>query len=477
MQRKCRIGFGLLVVVGWCGTTFGGPARQNEDDANWLDMGKAIAQGSAPSAAPTGAPTAAAKPEMSPADDTTRLVPWVDYTGDLWHRAALTGDWGGLRQRMMDKGLRINVNLTQTYQGNIGGGVKKQALYQGGLRYELDLDTGAAGLWPGGQFHVRGETSFGKSDNSNSASLMPVNTDALYPVPGKDLTCLSEAYYMQFVSSWLGFIGGKMSPREANVFAHDETTQFMNNAFVYNPVQGASVPLDFLAAGVILLPTDWLKISTFVLDSEGSADQTGFETVFERGTTIYQNSEVTVKPFDQVGHQRVSWTWTDKSSVKLRQDPRLILRGLVQERLGLGAGPTLNRQGSDWCFMYDFDQYLYTKPGTKDQGFGLFGRFGFSDGEVNPVAQFYSVGLGGKGMIPQRDKDTFGVGFYYLGVSDKLGPLLDRRIGDEQGVEMFYNIEITPWLHITPDIQVINPGRIKYDETAVVTGVRMRIDF
>ena len=29
----------------------------------------------------------------------------MDYTGDLWRRAALTGDWGGVRQDLMDKGV------------------------------------------------------------------------------------------------------------------------------------------------------------------------------------------------------------------------------------------------------------------------------------------------------------------------------------------------------------------------------------
>ena len=59
------------------------------------------------------------------------------YSGDLWHRPALTGDWGGARQKLMDKGVRFNMNLTQTYQGNVAGGKINRGYYQGGLRYEL----------------------------------------------------------------------------------------------------------------------------------------------------------------------------------------------------------------------------------------------------------------------------------------------------------------------------------------------------
>ena len=437
-------------------------SQPTSQPSNWLETGQELS-----------------KPREAPPTKTPRLVPWVDYTGDLWHRAALTGDWGGLRQQMMDKGVRFNMNLTQTLQGNWAGGVNQNqnAKYQGGMRYEIDLDTGAAGLWPGGMFHVRGETKYGRDDNAYSGGLMPVNTDALYPVPNNDITCLSEAYYVQFVAPWLGFMVGKVSPRETNVFSHDETTQFMNTAFNFNPVAGTIVPLDSMTAGVILVPTDWFKLTSMVLDSEGTASVSGFETAFERGTSFYQQAEVAIKPFGQQGHQRMSWAWSDQSQVAFQQDSRVIIKDIILKKLGLGPGPTLKRSGSDWNVMYDFDQYLYTKPGTKDEGFGLFGRYGHSDGQVNPIENFYSLGMGGKGMIPCRKNDTYGVGYYYTQVSDQFGPILSRFIGDEQGVELYYNIEITPWMHLTPDLQIIEPGRKNFSDTAVVAGIRLRIDF
>ncbi len=446
-------------------------------ESDWLTMGVELAR-QRPTSQPGGAAGEGAPrlgPEV-PATETPRMVPWVDYRGDLWHRAALTGDWGGLRQKMMDKGLRANVSLTQILQGNIDGGVSRRSWYMGLLRYELDLDTGAAGLWPGGLFHVRGETQYGKNDLFDSGALLPVNSAALYPVPDQE-TRLSEAYYTQFVAPWLGFIAGKMSPRENNVFARDETTQFMNMAFFCDPVIGTTVPLDFLGAGVILAPAKWFTLTTLVLDSEGTANVSGFDTVFDRGTSVFQTAEVAIRPFGQQGHQRVGWSWSDKSQIQLSQDVRLIIRQLVLKKLGLGPGPTLKRQGSDWSFLYDFDQYLYTKPGTKNQGVGLFGRFGYSDGTVNPVGQFYSLGIGGKGMIPGRDSDTFGIGYYYLAVSHEMGPILRKLVADEKGVELYYNIEVTPWLHITPDLQIIWPGQRMLSDTSVVAGIRVRMDF
>ncbi len=414
--------------------------------------------------------TLESQPATKPAEP--RMVPYVDYSGDLWHRPALTGDWGGVRQKLMEKGVRFNLNLTQTYQGNIAGGTINRGYYQGGLRYELALDTAYMGLWPGGMLAVRGETRYGKSDNFHTGSLMPVNTDSLYPVPEQDTTCLSELYYMQFVAPQLGFIVGRMSPRASIVFAHDETTQFMNTAFIFPPILGTTFPLVTTGAGAIAMPTKWLTITTLVVDSEGKANLTGFDpdTVFTGGTSVFQQAQVTVKPFGLAGHQRLTWSWSDKNRVAFQQSSRAIIENIRE-----GTPPVLNRSSDDWTVNYSFDQYVYTVPGKPDQGFGLFGRYGVGPGVVNPIRAYYCLGVGGQGMIATRDKDTFGVGYYFLNLSDKLPQTIRNRTEDEQGVELYYNIEVTPWLHVTPDLQIVDPARKNVD-TDWVLGLRVRMD-
>lgn len=406
-----------------------------------------------------------------PAGEMPRLVPWLDYTGGLWHSAGLTGDWGGTRQQLMDKGIRFDVSLIQTLQGNWTGGTDYDYPYQGNVRYGIQLDTGKAGLWPGGLLVARGETRYGNSNNLNTGALLPVNTASLFPVSEKDVTALTDLYYLQFLAPWVGVMAGKMSLRESNVFASNETEQFLNTAFNFNAALATTFPLVALGGGVIFHPANWLTVSTLAIDSEGTADHSGFDTVFERGTTLYQMAEFTIKPFGLTGHQRIGWTWSDRSRIQFEQNPRNVIEAIITEST---AG--LERKGHDGSFLYDFDQYLYTVPGKKDQGFGLFGRFGLTDGEVNPVQEFYSIGLGGKGMIPSRDNDSFGLGYYYLAISDEFPRVIERRTQDEQGVEFYYNIAITPWLHITPDLQVIEPAREDVDAT-VVAGVRMKIDF
>lgn len=418
----------------------------------------------------TPADTAAGTPAGKP-PETPWLIPYSDYSGDLWRRAALTGDWGGVRKQWMDNGLRIDASATFAVQGNLAGGVNNRTGTTGKLDLGLQLDTGKAHLWPGGVLKVAGEGRFGTDANTATGALMPVNADAVYPAPGDDEFLLPELNYTQFVAPFLGFTFGKYSLREANVFAHDESDQFMNMAFNFNPVAGTTIPLSTLGVGVVILPTPGLVVMTALLDSEGTARQCGFDTAFQGGTTVMQTIEWTVRPGGLPGHQRLLWTYSDKRRIQFAQSSRVVVGAILN---GNTAG--LERESSDWCVAYDFDQYMSVVPGSKDRGWGVFGRVGFANDQINPIKAFYSVGLGGKGPWDVRPNDSFGVGVYYLQLSDNLPFPIDRRARDEYGVELYYNLALTPWMHVTADLQVIEPANRGADVT-VVGGVRVKVDF
>jgi carbohydrate-selective porin OprB len=45
------------------------------------------------------------------------LLPVPDYGGDLLNRSRLTGDWGGRRTDLANKGVQVDVDWTQYVQG------------------------------------------------------------------------------------------------------------------------------------------------------------------------------------------------------------------------------------------------------------------------------------------------------------------------------------------------------------------------
>jgi carbohydrate-selective porin OprB len=54
---------------------------------------------------------------------------------------------------------------------------------------------------------------------------------------------------------------------------------------------------------------------------------------------------------------------------------------------------------------------------------------------------------------------------------------LDSSIArDRWGLELYYNFEINPWLHLTPDLQLVQNDD-KDDDFAVIPGIRLVLDF
>jgi porin len=410
------------------------------------------------------------------------------YSGDFWDRSTLTGDWGGIRHEWAAKGITFDINLTQIGQSVISGGKNIGWEYTGRGNLTLHMDTQKMGLWPGGFFTVEVEGNYNKPINLDTGAIMPVNTNQMFPTPGKRELNIPEVKFTQFLSHYFGVTLGKLDTTsgDANEFAHGKgDKQFFNLAFNINPVLLLTVPSSTLGAGMIILPTKDPKqavITLLAIDTNGRANTSGFDTAFEGNNTYIMEGHVRTDFFGMTGHQLLGATYSGKDFSSLDQSLRIIIEK--------GA---IKKEDDSWSVFYNFDQYIYEPK--KGQGIGIFGRFGASDGDANPIHYFYSIGLGGKGVVPGRNLDEFGIGYYYIDVSNPefTGLLEDRELfRDEYGVEAYYNIALTPWMKLTPDIQIIRPAqkdRLQIDsehvllskkkdvDTATVIGLRLQVIF
>ncbi len=418
------------------------------------------------------AETTDAKPEPA------SIWPRQDYSGDLFERRYLTGDWGGWRTKLADRGVTLGVNLYQAYRGIVDGGRDENDAYGGSADYELHVETERLGLWPGGFATVFAESRFGKSVNGDAGVLIAPDTDGLLPLP-EEITTLSGVTFVQFLAPWVAVLGGKICTIDGdqNAFASGRgNTQFSNLGFVINPIVLRSVPYSALGGGFLLVLPDELGTYTFsVLDALGRPDTVGFDDAFSDGTVIAQELRIGYRPLGLPGHVTLGGSWSSRNFGVLDQDPRLIIDAVIDERFGTNLAE-IDRANSSWAVYYNFDQFLYAEKDDPTQGVGLFFRFGQGDERTNPLERFYSFGFGGKGVIPTRDDDTFGIGWYLVDRSDQLPRLIERRTQGGQGFEVFYNAAVLPWLHLTPDLQVVEPG-VKRVDTAVVLGARMQIAF
>jgi porin len=246
---------------------------------------------------------------------------------------------------------------------------------------------------------------------------------------------------------------------------------FMNAAFVWNPILGRTMNYATLGAGAAILVDGQPMFTLTVYDTNNDATTSGFDVLFNNGAIIYPTVTLPTTFFGMPGHQSVWGAYSSGRYAVVTPESLIDLSRVVR-----GTPPTTLVQGS-WWVAYLFDQALWVDPTDQTRSWGVFGNAGISDGKPNPIKWSVIFGIGGSSPIPNRPLDTFGLAYYYLGFSDDFKNVARTvaPLRDERGAELFYNVAVTPWCHVTGDVQVITPT-LKPAETALVLGLRAKID-
>jgi porin len=382
----------------------------------------------------------------------------------------LTADWCGERTCLAESGVTLDCDYTQFYFGNTAGGVREAFAYSGHGDYLVNVDGGKLGVQEGLFLKIRAEHRFGESLVDDVGSFFSPTIDSDLPVYDSEQMYVTNFLITQALSEEFVVFAGKMDTLDGdmNAFAHGRgKTQFSNLAFCFNPIVAATVPYSTLGAGFAFLK-DLQPIAGFtVLNSQDTTGNTGFDSLFEDGVLLSAYIRIPTTFFEMPGHQLFAGTWNSQDYDSLGEAyieyPNLVIP----------------QTAGSWSLFWNCDQYLLVDSRNPLRGWGVFGRAGIADANTSPLSWFLSFGMGGSGPLESRQQDTFGVGWYYAGTSNQIGPFLETvvgPVGDGQGVEIFYNYQLTPSIHLTPDLQLIVPARDNIDP-ALVAGLRANMSF
>jgi porin len=472
---------GRLILVGLCLT--------------WTCAGHVFAQ---PSSAPSGllGPDAAGNPTAGdqPPDGepgvppTSTAIQPAPFGGPWISRPKLTGDWWGLREQLRDDGLTFDISATTYYQGIARGGLEETFRFGGRNDYLVNVDGQKAGLWQGFGIYLHGETVYGESVNLPTGAVVPVNIGRAHPVFFGSETALTAVKFTQALSESFILFAGKINTidnvQQPFMPGRGLDAGFMNAAFVWNPILGRTMNYATLGAGGAVLAGGYPVFTLTVYDTNNDTNTSGFNVLFDNGAIIYPTVSLPTTFFGMPGHQSLWGAYSSgryallsPESLNIIPPPELMPSAGPFPPPRLGPPPTTLVRGS-WWITYLFDQALWVDPTDKTRSWGVFGNAGISDGDPNPIHWSAILGLGGSSPIPRRKLDTFGVAYYYLGLSEGFKnlapPILPLR--DERGLELFYNVAVTPWCHLTTDLQVITPA-LGGVESSLVLGLRAKIDF
>ncbi len=372
--------------------------------------------------------------------------------------------------QLAEQGIELSLGMTSVYQQNMRGGLSTNSgrgRFAGSYDLELAADLNRFLGMDGAGLYVHAEGGFPRSDEDAASigSFFGANADAT----GRRAMDVVEVYYEQaFFEETLrirvgklditgGFeCGGCAVSFDGSAFANDETTQFLNGALVNNP----TIPFPDYGLGAVVYwnPLEWWYASFAVVDAQADGRETGFRTAFHGEDYFLYIFETGVTP-----------------EIESENGP---LKGAY--RVGVWADPqpkahsdTTRVYRDDVGYYVSADQLVYKENDVSEdtQGLGVFARYGLANDHRNDLVNFYSFGMQYQGLFDGRDDDVLAIGYAQGFFSDRASMTFGEDY--ESVLEIYYKLQISPRLEISPGIQYIaNPGGASGVSDATVFAVR-----
>ena len=406
----------------------------------------------------------------------------------------LTGNWGGLRDKLVERGIHFYAGYTGEVLGNVSGGLRRGVIYEGLLELAVDFDTAKLGLWENGLLHASSIYPHGSGlSEKYVGDLM-----ALSNIDAYDSIRLYDFWFQQ------GFWEGKFSLRAGQLLADEEFAltdsqeNFIHSAFGWPAfISGNTVntgPAFFVATPGLRLrvePSEKFYLQTAVYDGDSFDSPTGDPHVNSSGTHIHLSDDQGV-------------FWLSEFGYRLNPGSKEKLDGEYKVGFWLHTGDFLSnfhdRNGDPFIVSgleplhhsENYGGYVVAEQTVwrkQEREVSVFGRFGMSPPDRSLFEWVFNGGVAVNAPFPERPDDQFGVGFAYARLSRDIekterldavinGVRYDGFSHHESVLEVFYNAQVTKWWTIQPDFQwIFDPGGNTGAPDAVVIGVRTSIVF
>lgn len=392
---------------------------------------------------------------------------------DLRSSANLTGDWGGYRTKLKESGVSVNLFYNQQFQQNARGGLDTHNGHRLSGSYDLQFvfDFEKMKLIDNAGFFIEAKGTWSDGINPNKVgAIFNVNADA-----GDDHAIFVNKwwYWQKFFDKKLELRLGRLETNkdlfDVSLYANHEDKDFLNRLSIRN---GTIPHITGIGAFAKYEPVSWFYVQAAGVDAQSRARRTGFDTAFhdqawfvglaEAGVTPKWSSEKGPMP----GRYRIG-VWYDPRTKSLFHNT-------------IGGRRRAETNDGDVGYYVGLDQMIWKeKSDAKDtQGLGVFGRYGHAHADRNRVSDSWELGASVKGLIPTRESDVMAFAVSQGIESERFGDDI-RRLADRETVyEWYYAYQVTPWIIVSPDLQVVvNPGGDRTAGDAIVGGVRVRIIF
>jgi len=389
----------------------------------------------------------------------------------LSERNYLLGSWDGKRFAKEDSGLSLELVYTGDMVTNHRGGLKRGTTYLGNIDLTATLDTEKAGLWERGTFFVYILNNHGGTPTkTHIGDLQTVSN-----IETEEATRFYELWY-EHLFDWHGtlsfLIGQHDMNSEFNVTEYGGL--FINSSFGIQPDISANAPVSIFSVAAPALRLKWETNGPLYLMAAIYDGDPGAPGKNKSGLRWRISSDEGAMTIYEIGYRRGE----SEKSQNLHGTYKLGLWYHTDEFDDIAATDTNGNpkeHEGNYGLYFVADQMLI--PAEDDRGLGVFLQMGMAPDDRNQVDFYIGGGLHYHGLIPGRHRDTIGLGIAHASISDKLrrNAAMDKY---ETTVELTYRAQITPWLVLQPDLQIIfNPGAAQGTKNAIVSLLRFEASF
>lgn len=371
----------------------------------------------------------------------------------------VTGDWGGARSSLEDRGARFSLFYDHSSGYKNTGGLEptSRGRHSGSVDLFGQFSFDAMHAIRGGEALVHAKSTWGSNINPQTGAL----GDPIDDADGDHAPYIAQLWYQHSSSGRtlqvrLGYLD-QQTILDRNAFANSEDRQFMSTFLDNN---NAIVPLA-VGPGVAIFynAADWLSFAVTASDAKSRPRDFSFATAFDGEYFTYFETDLRARLPSANGPLAGSYR------VGFFIDPR--------DKVAFGSDRIAKQTKG---FYLSLDQLVYGEPTGDDQGLGLFFRYGWRPADVNRITHFWSAGAQYKGLFPRGERQTVGFGMYAAKGSDLYRDHIDLMFDRETAYEVYYALQLRPSFALTPAIQYVNqPGALTTRDNVFVFAFRARI--
>jgi porin len=382
----------------------------------------------------------------------------ADSNDSIWTRNKLSGDWGGLRSDLGERGIDFEFRFNQYYQDVTSGGARENGEYGGKLDYIVNVNGEKLGLWRGLFLNLHAEYQYGDTILADAGALAFNNTSMLYPTPGDTATevtgwSITQGLYQKGDTA-VALTAGKIHVvdllNQAWPFLEMGKNGFMNyNVNVPVAPLARYIQLSHLGTALIVLHKMQIKAALAVLDTHNSSDNTGFPKLGDNGLSILGVYRFFFDVKDMPGRLTflVSTSTGEYTTfedtvyhIPVKFGPR---RTLIFNVPGLEEEPERN----PWTAMAYYDQVVWQADAKGERNVRFVAAGSVADNNPSFAKWQYSGQLVATGLFDSRPRDKIGIGGYYVGATNHVKDTSRQR---SISPAIFKSPTVLKWITILP---------------------------